>query len=646
LNLDVPSSHQEEPLIPPQRVSSLSQIPEQDSEFSDSIVLYQRIYSSNNEPERVPLDPLNPANPKSFEVDMYASDFQFGMFLRTFLITLLICSGIGILLLIFFCSTNYLANYFKLRIHDSSFMFVCIWTALYFIILILEISNGESGEWKKSVSVDQIFGMMIFSLVSASIEAYCHKKFGELLSKVRLYHESFDETRFSIYNFWRIKDWCKESSVREKQEIDIIQTTISRFNIDMPLYYLSFFEETPKHLIRKVIGRETLPLIQRGNFLFYNITFPDKNIFKGITNFERKIFDYKNCTQPNKYDDKKAYAYSLALDLKLHHKRKPLCVLFLIGIFYTAIFSYRGYLIFSVLSLSNRALSKLFYYLMPYANLCFFVFQGLNIMSSKYFYMEELKELISTERRRLDDGGEKSYPALNILDFKNLEAWMRLRKIFMHLDDGRLNGIVLAMIFVLIIELAILIILGLNAFLKFWDLSKTYVTGQFILAGSQSILYVVVFLILMSYAAKVNAQFKSHRNILLTNKQIAASIFKRYSDFIGEDPVLPTTYIYNEGIKFLKKEYGDNLSPETEIKMEKAERRLAETYDNMLEELNREENQHPVKIAGFTITSSLVKIFGASLTPLLIPLMKQIYQIEIVEEILKQVWIWMKSLFI
>ncbi len=64
---------------------------------SDSIVLYQRNYSSKNG-----LDIPNEQDEekiRGFEVDIYTSSFQSEMFWRSFLISFLYSSGIGVLIL-------------------------------------------------------------------------------------------------------------------------------------------------------------------------------------------------------------------------------------------------------------------------------------------------------------------------------------------------------------------------------------------------------------------------------------------------------------------------------------------------------------------------------------------------------------------
>jgi len=266
----------------------------------------------------------------------------------------------------------------------------------------------------------------------------------------------------------------------------------------------------------------------------------------------------------------------------------------------------------------------LFFYCLPYFNIGLFIFKGVNIMSSKYFYMEELKELISTERRRLEGDGEKSYPTLNILDFKSLEAWVRLRKIFMNLYDEKLQGIVLAVTIVLAIEMILLVLVGL-AYFKILDSSGIDPAKQLIETGFQCVFLMSTFFIFVFYAAKVNGQFKIHSDILRANKQIATSIFKYYPDFIGENPLEPATYIYNQGLQFLKREYGENLTPEIEKKMKKEHNELLQTYDQILEELNHED---PIKILGVPITSTVVKSFATLLisaaASMVMPLVKQV----------------------
>jgi len=195
---------------------------------------------------------------------------------------------------------------------------------------------------------------------------------------------------------------------------------------------------------------------------------------------------------------------------------------------------------------------------------------------------------------------------------------MRLRKIFMHLYDEKFQGIILAVSLSLIVQLVGAIS---SMFMKL-ALEGSPTSAQLIQYGLHIALYLSIFLIFAYYAARVNAQFRVHKDIIRANKKIVEFLFKYYSDFIGENASKPGTYIENEGVKFLKKQYGDNLSVEIEKEMKKENKKILATYDSILEELELEECENPIKILGLPITKTVVKSFGTLLASILLTVMK------------------------
>jgi len=640
------------------------------------ITLYQRNYSSPNYNGQ---NPLNKEGTQCEEVDMYTSKFQFDIFLRSFFASFFFSSFIGIpfLLLLKLCPRpNFFKNYAS---HCEIFAM-----AMMIVLDIVSIAQFKYGilnasQWDAELYnlCDRFSGLIIFSLVSAAVQAYCNQKLVEILKTRNLNDGSLDLTRFRIAYFSRpigiqvlgnqrkeatisMSKFQKDKGKNEIQELkerdmtSAIQTTICRLNIDMSLYYLSFFEKTPENLLRKLKKREELAIKEEGDFLIFTEKFDEHEILKKITKFECDLFHYKYCTKSSRYDGRKAFAYTLALNTLFKKKKKIYGTSLMIRILYAAIFLYKvdpfalatDGPVYKVMENFVVGLNNF----IPYFSLGFFIFQGIKIMNSKYFSMQELRELMSTERRRLNDGGEKSYPTLNILDSKSLEAWMRLRKIFMHLYDDKFQGIVLAVTIVLIIELIILVMVGLVYFQIIGSLENDY-SKQLIETGLQCLLFMAAFFIFMFYAAKVNAQFKAHHNIIENNKQTTITIFNYFSDCTGKDPIYPGTYIHNEGLRILKNKY-PNLSKEPENKRKKESReplktkkkiekefkelletekkmlreeseKLLETYHRILEEFNHEESQNPIKLLGVPITNTVVKSFGTLLVSVTMPLLKK-----------------------
>jgi len=662
LVLDYPV--QDESVIPEE-----PEIAEQEvSDDSDGLILYQKYHSAKDEEDvlnQAQVEQIGEINSsqrsiEEFEVNMYSFSFQFGMFFRSLLISLLYAIGIGVPLLIPLacCGSNFIHNY---HWHSDGYALLT-----FGAVSTTYLVHG----WMTNTLMDMTFesiyhyqAMLIYSFAASSIQAYCNKKFLDVLSRFRLSMENFSTSRFRIDSLWKTiydeglnsgskihptitkmeeEGASKEEIQREIKKIRkeeekleilrMVQTTISRLNIDISLFYLTFFEETPNNLLRELSKTEDLAIVKTQDKLFVNKIAQKSYLLLVISGFERRIFHYKYLTKPNKYDSQKAHAYTLAVDLLVNIQQKTYAAFILLGCLYLSLIvcSY----IFTVASIvqndpymNNWVTGVKFFFWLSYANyptffLGYITFQAIKIMSDKYTYMEELKELISMERQRLDNGKEKSYPTLNTLDFMSLKAWTCLRKIFMHVNDEKLQGQILAITITMIIEFLTLVIVALHYF-KILGPPGTDYSNYMIFYGLQAILYLSTFLILAYFAAKVNAQFKVHRNLIRANKQIAISLFRMYPDFVGENPIEPGTYIYIEGLKFLKKEFGEDFSHATKKKMKEKLQILIETYDSVLEELDNEEDQNPIKILGLPITSTVVKSFATVLVSISAPMIKQ-----------------------
>jgi len=621
-----------------------------------SIILYQRKKSSRNK--------LDQTDVNTLEVDMYTFEFQWGIFFRSFFICLYYTSGTGMLLSALFpCfHTKFYKNYF-IYSNNSLLRITGITSVIQLVSLVLIPQKVIEDVLGKASPViiwsGLLYALVIFSITSAAREAYCHQKLADILKTRKLGEKSLDSTRFRVDYLWsrdlssRINSFEaekkaegilkgemkkeKESFVQRIEEDErtcALQTTISRLNTNISLYYISFFEGVPENLLRKLKQKQDLAVIEQGDFLICSEDFPQHDVLKAISQFEQEIFKYKYFTKSSKYDEKKAFGYSLALDLLLNTKQKISVAAVLIWVIPAALFIFQylrvGLNFFTkaevqdwpvlekTLSLVFMIPMALYFSWIPYVYMISVISQGIKILTAKYLHMGELKELMSTNTERLDKNGEKSYPTLNILDFKSLESWMKLRKIFMHLYDEKLQGIILAMSLSLIIQFTGLMV---PIFAKI-TFDGSLNSKDFIQIGFHVIFHLTIFLLFAFYAAKVNAQFKVHRNIILSNKQIVESLFKYYSDFIGEKASEPGSYIENEGVKFLKKQYGDHLSVEIEKEMEKDRLKLVATYESVLAELEREEYEHPIKILGLPITKTVVKSAGTLLASLLFSVLK------------------------
>jgi len=582
---------------------------------------------------------------------MYTFDFQWEMFLRAFFICFFYTSGIGMLVSLILrpCHSKFYRNYF---LRTDSFLLKMVGIANLCLFVSGLVYEMEKERMKltehDSPFLLQAYLMIMISLILAAVQSYCHPMFMQIMKMTKLDSQSLRSTRFRNDYLWssdlsiKIKEFekqrkaegaSKEEIRKEKEKLmqdyqeskvrSAVQMTICRLNIDMSMYYLSFFEETPEKLLRRLLQRQNLPILEKGDLLVYNERFSEDELFRAITDFECHVFNYKYCTKSNQYDAKRAYAYTFAIDL-VQKKLKTSGPFLLIGIFYAGVLVFQCMQMVLLVVENMKKMNEetivtligipflVFVESLPYVNLMFFAFQGIKIMKSKYIYMKELEQLMTSE--------EGSYPMMNILDFKSLEAWIRLRKIFMHLDNERLQGIILALTLVMMIDLAVL---GWNFVRAITNLKsdKELLAG---FGGFLTLFYLTSFLIFAYYAARVNAQFQSHRHVIGINKRIATSLFNNYSDFVGENSIEPGTFVHKEGLKYLKEEYGENFSEgETEKKMKRDYKKLVQTYDSILDELKQEEDQHPIRILGVSITKTLVKSFGALLISISAPMVKQ-----------------------
>jgi len=182
-----------------------------------SIILYQRNFSSRNK--------LDQSDSNKFEVDMYASPFQLGIFLRSFFICLFYTSGIGMVLsALFTCfHSNFYKNYF-LYSNNSLLRIIGTISLIQLVFLIVMPKKDIEDVLGKAASVTIWTGtfsaLIIFCITSAAREAYCNKKLVEILKTVRLENQSLSSTRFRVDYFWsrelsaRVKNFEKEKKSR------------------------------------------------------------------------------------------------------------------------------------------------------------------------------------------------------------------------------------------------------------------------------------------------------------------------------------------------------------------------------------------------------------------------------------------------
>lgn len=631
-----------------------------------TFILYQKRHSTRNEEEieiseeekqqdetKMSQEPL-----EEFDVNLGPSSFQITMFLRSFFLYILWMSGIGLVLfpLLWYCGPKFFRNHFRYTDQEIPVIFGI--GGLIYLLISLQNHKSVDTNFQRLYHCHMIF---VCSFASAVFQANLPKKLMDLLKNIDL--RSFEPSRFRIDNWakilaredpegnqesYRLKHLkaklrkkgtteeeiekrieSKKDNISQEKLVDnefAIQSTISRLNIDISLFYLTFFQKTPQNLLRSVMGFDEFSFEEKQNKIIWYSKAPKSKLLTSISRFEYDLFLHRFFTNPNKYDNEKAHVYPLAYDIfrRLDNPKQGRIYIY----FYFCII-YAGSLLFSIdnlrgggaLQLSLTLISSTISCMIPYVCLSFFLYKAVNLMKSKDTYMKELEELMSTESK-FEEEKEKKYPNLNILDFMSIKSWACLRKIFMHLNDEKEQATIRAISSVLVIQFFTLIVVALY-YLKILGSPETKVSKPLIIFALNALAFLVTFFVVIYYAAKVNSQFEIHRNIIRANKQIADTLFQLYPDCVGDNAIVPGTYIYNVGLNSLKKEFGEDLSPEVKKKMKEKYNTLMRTYDNVLEELDYEEIHYPVKILGLAITKTVVQSFGAVLISISTPLIKQ-----------------------
>jgi len=647
------------PQEPNQAAENPPQVEQSHPQNQNLILLCQKLSSVKDEEDKPDLRDsefvnkarVNQVSTGVFEVDMDSYCFQFSMFMWSFFIHFLFLSGVGILL--FLCLWRYSTltrNHFR-----YSDQINLVYFGLGGFAFIFMLTKGYNNMDIRFCVIYHIQMMLVCSFACAAVESYCHEKFIYILKNFKLTPESFEMSRFRLDTFWKLimRDGVKTRSFNQlkhnllskgvtdeeerRKEMDklqkdwdqqrefrincAIQNSISKLDIDISLFYLTFFGKTPQNLLRVMINKNELSLEEDRNQITSSSKMPKSELLTAITLFEHNLFNYKYLTEPNKYDKEKAHAYTLASDLlrrvdksdNIFGFTKIVCSMILS--YAVVLFSFNG----------NKETEWWWFSLVPfsvqpsYYCLLYFIYKAVLLMKSKSTLMEELEQLMFTTKK--NNARERPYPIINFLDFMSLKSWTCLRKIFMHLNNEKLKGTILAVSIILVINLLTLGVVAIYYF-GLWKSADSY-KKLFIVFTLNALLYLTVLLALIYYAAKVNAQFQVHKNLIRSIKQTVTMLFKLYPDFVGENAIKPGTYIYNVGLKLLKEEFGYDLSDQTKEKMKEKERTLMENYDSILEELDYEETNHPIKILGLPITMTVVKSFAAMLISIVTPLIKQ-----------------------
>ena len=265
------------------------------------------------------------------------------------------------------------------------------------------------------------------------------------------------------------------------------------------------------------------------------------------------------------------------------------------------------------------AVAWFFWNLFPRAIITFVICEAVEIVASKANQLEALYKMLSTDRLPTFLAKDQNYPVLNIFDVMSLRSWSTLRKVFMHLHEQRLASLTLAVAILMAIQVSIL---GAIALFHFGILhSATFDFTKYVtFFALDTPLFLITVTVLIFYCVKVNSQFQIDKNLMKTNKGIVINMFRMYPQMVGPQAIKPGSYVYNCGHKVLRKEFGENFSPE---QLERRLQALIETYDQIIEDLDYEDIYHPVQLYGVPVRGAFLNSLGVMILTSLTPLIKK-----------------------
>ena len=120
----------------------------------------------------------------------------------------------------------------------------------------------------------------------------------------------------------------------------------------------------------------------------------------------------------------------------------------------------------------------------------------------------------------------------------------------------------------------------------------------------ETVFYMIMFVTLLVLGAFVNSEFGLHRNLLKKDKGIISNYLALADQFVGKDSIDPDSRIYVEGLRYMKKELGDDNFKE---KMKERCTILNYIFDEMIEELEYEEINNPFTVVGIPVNKIVLQ---------------------------------------
>jgi len=566
-------------------------------------------------------------NSELLEANLYTYSFHPALFFKVFFINLLYAFGIGIILVplyVCFFKSTFISNT-KLYHTQILVAFMGVFSLIY---VVYKTCTGELLEITQE-NLEYFEGLLFFCLLNASTAAYINDKIAILLETYLL--KQTKDNRFQ---------WSYD--ITNKDEVD---ATFLRLNIDASMFYLTFFKETPQiykrnyqdHNEKKIeLGddvQENMVVDERYPYIYYHKPVNPCDLLEIIPSFEKSLFKFKFLTRPSRYDSERAFGYTLALNMSKYVSDARGLNKFI------GVVSIINYLMFFAFSISStfaeyekkqapldifgwlRLLMWFIMNLLPRGIIVYATIGAVSIITLKFNHLQELYNMINVEKENTSEILDKEYPILNILDFTTLKSWISLRKVFMHLNEQRLERTTLALAIFMIYEIITLLIMALYYFGILPQSTGTDYVKFMKFYATECSLFLITFFILVFYGAKVNDQYDQHKNLINRNRSTVINIFRLYPSMIGENSVKPGTFIYNQGLRMLKQEFGEDFS---QVKFDEKLRVLVETYDCMLQDLEYEEKHYPFKLFGMAVRGTFVKSLGTLIFSLLTPMLKNL----------------------
>ena len=547
-------------------------------------------------PSQVVGQPQIQANSKEYcEIQPQKSSFNFGLFLKVFILQIMMfIFGPAILLLNFCFKRAIIHNIISLTyFNDGGLIFFVLMPVLNWYVI---LRYQENRMQFLAVLQSMIFVFLVHSFHVAQVNKEIAKRFSTIRFQIKDLHQC---------RFFPIID--DEDSL-DNENSRIFRETTLRLNMDISLLRYKFLQQVkiPRSAEDE---KDRLEASEVANYemtehnIFYKAQTSEADFLKEYAKVERDLFRLKYLAGNSRFDQDEYYnkVYSNSfLEEKGLGSTGVACFLLLL-------FTYPiSSLVYDATETNAKWWGLAgwnFLCLVPMVCLGFTFIEGINKLVVTENLLRKLSKKIAIERQT-PQYIDKPIVTYDIFDYMTLKSWIALRKIIMNAHDRKLTTVswslsviigfqAIGCIFIAFIYLKII------TFINFDDYISYY-----IIFGIQCSVYLVVLLILTLKSANLNGLFSTHRTLLRANKEVVVSLFRLYPSLVGKDPLVPATYIYAESFRRLYSEFGEDYSKE---EMDDKLEILVETYDSMIEELEHDEEYDPFTLLGIAITPNVVK---------------------------------------